>query len=89
MNVVSPCSLELPELNDMEREAMYLIPDDAVNHWLRGEKMDFRVREWEAESFDSPRPDEYEFEYASGCGGVTNVEFFRCPSCRCRVKFVK
>lgn len=37
---------DLPELTDDERAALESIPDDAVSHWWRGEKWDFKKKTW-------------------------------------------
>ena len=37
---------ELPKLTDKEKAALDEIPDDAVSHWLNGEKWDFKAKAW-------------------------------------------
>lgn len=37
---------ELPELTEEERKHMDEIPADAVSHWLRGERYDFKNKQW-------------------------------------------
>jgi len=37
------------ELTEEERTGLALIPDDAVEHWWRGEKWDFREKVWIAQ----------------------------------------
>lgn len=56
--------------------AMDAIPSDAVRHWLRGERFEFGLQKWvaPAEQFSEPKPVEYEFEHASGFGGVNLCE---------------
>jgi hypothetical protein len=36
----------LPELTTEEKAALDQIPDDAVDHWLKGEKWDFKTKQW-------------------------------------------
>jgi len=38
--------IKLPELTEEERAALDAMPDDAVEHWMRGEKWDFETKEW-------------------------------------------
>ena len=37
----------LPELTDEDKAALESIPDDAVSHWLDGEKWDFKTKTWD------------------------------------------
>ncbi len=37
---------DLPQLTEEERAALESIPDDALSHWWRGEKWDFKKKEW-------------------------------------------
>jgi len=86
-----PSLSDLPELTPEERAAMDAIPRDAVRHWLRGERFDFEFKQWiaPAEQFAELKPVEYEFEYASGFGGVNLCERYRCPTCGHLVEYVR
>jgi len=37
---------DLPELTDADRAALGSIPEDAVSHWWRGERWDFKTKTW-------------------------------------------
>jgi len=45
---IGPCvtRAKLPQLTNEEKLALNKIPDDAVSHWVQGEKWDFEKEIW-------------------------------------------